>query len=779
MNYIWIISLMNKINTTDLIKLQIFVSLLINYFLRILDVSKIFCLTTLSIILMIHFNFWPETNLFRLILIMMWISINSFFFFKELEINSNKKTLTFPSLVKVLEKKLDLENNELNMIEDKFLSGREALWKLAFKTNLNRVIKNYKFKIQYFFLFEKKIPIYYLATLIGWACISFFLFYNNSYKNILNSITPEIKTNIINEPSINIWIYPPKDSKKELMYFEKNQMKYSTTKETYFVESKSKILINFYNVDLDKLNITFNKKKINKSKLEKIDFKTINYEEFLSNGTYSIILNNKVFHEFSIILDQNPQINFVSLPEISKQSIFSFSYNLLDENNKKSWLEINTSSSPDNDNIDFNKFDRIYSKPTHFITLNNRSNNKEKKNVLQFSKDLSYLPIFGNNVDLRLKSFDKNDQHGSSEVVNLFVPKLNFIDPFANELIKIRDKLFFTEEIIKAINDLESLKNFDNYKLINKRIIGLVGLLKKDMEYGVRLESALREIWRLAIFIENNSVQTVLKKIRNLKGELEILLKKDSSEKEISQKINELELLIRKYNSITKTYKNQNKNEELNELDNDYENLNQTKNTVKKRAEDLITQIERLLKKDKKSELLAKKVISNLKKTYKLQKDLTDKSHKKSQSLKKINDLKFEQDKIINLYVSSKDDLLKLLPGELGLINNALSHMKKSNEWISKENINKSIASQVNSLKNIKEIYRKLRENSAKNSEEKSEVKNKSKKRSFEDSNEIEIPLIFETNNFNKIIDKIRKMSGEEGRNDNEKNYLKSLLPNF
>ena len=64
-----------------------------------------------------------------------------------------------------------------------------------------------------------------------------------------------------------------------------------------------------------------------------------------------------------------------------------------------------TSSSPDNDNIDFNKFDRIYSKPTHFITLNNRSNNKEKKNVLQFSKDLSYLPIFGNNIIQRYTKF--------------------------------------------------------------------------------------------------------------------------------------------------------------------------------------------------------------------------------------------------------------------------------------------------------------------------------------------------------------------------------------
>ena len=57
--------------------------------------------------------------------------------------------------------------------------------------------------------------------------------------------------------------------------------------------------------------------------------------------------------------------------------------------------------------------------------------------------------------------------------------------------------------------------------------------------------------------------------------------------------------------------------------------------------------------------------------------------------------------------------------------------------------------------------------------------RDKTEKRGTGNTNGIEIPLIFETNNFNKIIEKIRSMSGEENRDIKEKNYLKSLLPDF
>ena len=46
-------------------------------------------------------------------------------------------------------------------------------------------------------------------------------------------------------------------------------------------------------------------------------------------------------------------------------------------------------------------------------------------------------------------------------------------------------------------------------------------------------------------------------------------------------------------------------------------------------------------------------------------------------------------------------------------------------------------------------------------------------------SNEFDTPIIFEKNDFDEIIKKIRNMANDQNRQDKEKKYLKSLLPKF
>ena len=45
--------------------------------------------------------------------------------------------------------------------------------------------------------------------------------------------------------------------------------------------------------------------------------------------------------------------------------------------------------------------------------------------------------------------------------------------------------------------------------------------------------------------------------------------------------------------------------------------------------------------------------------------------------------------------------------------------------------------------------------------------------------NEFDVPIIFEENQYNKLIEKIRRMTNEDTRVEKEKKYLKRLLPDF
>ena len=50
---------------------------------------------------------------------------------------------------------------------------------------------------------------------------------------------------------------------------------------------------------------------------------------------------------------------------------------------------------------------------------------------------------------------------------------------------------------------------------------------------------------------------------------------------------------------------------------------------------------------------------------------------------------------------------------------------------------------------------------------------------STDSKTEFDTPIIFEKNDFDKIIKKIREMANEKNRKIREKEYLKNLLPKF
>ena len=87
-------------------------------------------------------------------------------------------------------------------------------------------------------------------------------------------------------------------------------------------------------------------------------------------------------------------------------------------------------------------------------------------------------------------------------------------------------------------------------------------------------------------------------------------------------------------------------------------------------------------------------------------------------------------------------------------------------------------------LLTLKTIYKKILSKSptkGKKEPEKDKQMNRNKGRNeLENSTKkFDTPIIFESNNFDEIIKKIRNMANDQNRQAREKKYLKSLLPKF
>ena len=773
---------MIKYEKLYLITIQIWTSLIFNYFVRIVQDLKIVIFSFVIITSLIYLDFWPNERHLRIYFIFFFMTLNTYYFFKILNINNKRKWPTIYNIIKVFQRKLNLKNNELRTLNDRLIIKRASysidLWEESVIKSKSTIEENYKFKFKYFLLSEKSLSFFTSLSLVSLIFLGFLTLKTDVYEKLIDSISFQPASNEIIYPGLNIWVYPPEGSQKKIIFLKKNEKKVDERKRI-FVENNSKILINFFNVSLNDINIKLNRKKINNNKnTEEIDFKTIKYEEELKEGEYSIFINNKVFYNMSVILDKKPKISYISFPKILEKFILNFSYKIVDENTKKSWLEI---SSPDmkNKKINLKKIDKIFSKPSHLVSLR-KDNKKVDENSIIYNEDISHLPIFGRNLDFTLNIIDDNNQIGKSRTLNFFIPKIIFYDPLANQLIKIRDELFFSEDISKIRKKLKNLDDLKKSRVISSKIKSLNNLLLNiDIGEEILIEKSLLELWRLSFFVENNSVDALVKKIQVFKEDLNILVAEKNNEEKIKEKMNQLELLIRKYLSITNA-EEKIRNEFEDNIPIDSEAKNENKKTILKKAEDLISRIDNILNRNKESDELVEKIISNIQKVYKLQKNLLNKSYNYNDESSNKDELLFDQNEILEIFNISKEEILKLLPNENKIIGEVFSNIEDSLSMINKNEIKKAIETQVKTLGGIKKIYEVIRDKSVTNEEKKkSTAENSFSKGEPNVNNTMNLPLIFESNNLNKIIEKIRKMSGEEDRKPMEKDYLKRLLPDF
>ena len=185
-------------------------------------------------------------------------------------------------------------------------------------------------------------------------------------------------------------------------------------------------------------------------------------------------------------------------------------------------------------------------------------------------------------------------------------------------------------------------------------------------------------------------------------------------------------------------------------------------------------------KRDKVNEFL----LDSIQDAYIKQKGLIEETYNLPNDFQEENlELSNKQKIISEILEESYDDISKVIPDNNELLKELESRLSKSQELLKTNKREDSLNQQIAILSIIKRIYSKIQMKSSKNMS-KTEKKDKKdgkdlKGNSTDSETQFDTPIIFEKNDFDKIIKKIREMANESDRKIREKEYLKNLLPKF
>lgn len=780
---------MSFFNKLLLLEFQIWISFVWQYIVKIFKNIRYLCLSLILLITLVYLEIFPKTMILKLIFIFIFLGFNTYFFIRSVRDSRSNYSIKMTRVRKLFQNELGLKNHELFSINDTLNNikvqniERQEYWIKFISTIKDRVNKKYSFKLRYFFLNDRILDNYTKISLVGWIILSYLILDHNFYKNFENSISFENQNQILTvDYSMNVLIYPPDKSKNEIIYLDKKYNEDMSEKKTFLLEKNSKVLMNFYNLKRKDIKIKIkNNDKIRFLKnIKIIDSSTLKYEDLIEDGEYIIFLKNKIFQKFTLTIDKKPMINFFEKPKINDEAKLLFNYELIDENNFLTLIELSKTSKNLVGEKEINKdlYNKTNTKTANYIILSDKINEQES-NRYSFEKDIRYLPTSGGDIYLRLISFDKNKQFGTTKVNKIYLPKKIFLNDVAKEIIKIRESIFNGLKIKKIIKKLEK-ENILNHSLEVRQIItSLIYYAKRnEISYNEKQEVIVNGLWKVANLIEVNSIDKILENIENLKSEIQDLLDLGIEGDKLLEKLNQLEKLINKYESLKKE-KTQPYDDLLEEesekkekgSDNKILNLND-------RAKNLLKKVENLL--NKKDSKINNNILKKIQDLYLKQEKLIDNTYsKKTLSNEQRKNLFLKQEQVFDSFTALGKDLVEILSSERIFIKKIEESFIQILEIFDKEDRNDLLEKEIDILNNLKELYNKIKKKSDTNKINEEGKNNKSNQRNFSDENNFDTPIIFESNSFKKIIEIIRKMTNEENRQKKEKEYLKRLLPNF
>ncbi len=775
---------MFKIDKIILIELHIVISLIFRVILRIFEYSKFLSFSLFITTVLVLNDLWPKNESFKLLFLVLFTVFNLIFFVICLNNLEKDDFINLKKIRLLFQKKLKLTNYELFSVKDTKdiyeKNNKSELWFAFIESVKNKIREKYTFKIKYFFLIGRNIDNLTKLSVIIWLSISYLFISNSYYKDFVNSfsIVKNVNPDYV-DIGMNIWIIP-RDKNRQDQIFVGNLISENKEIKSFLVQDGSKLLINFYNVKKKNIKVSIRNKdkSVLSQKFSLRESDLLEYNEEIQSGEYNIYYKKKIIKKFIILKDKQPKVNFIKAPKVSNNNI-KFMYSLKDENNLFVWLEIFNSKLKTSEKlkIDKRELNKTLSKPKNYILLMKNQNSTKKQPELIFEKNLSYLPLAGKKVSMRLGGKDQNNQFGFSKTYSLTLPKKIFNDRLAKKLIKIREDLINGQDF-SLISEKLSTKDFTKSSAKVKQMIEDIFFYyeKNNSDVQTKREVLVNEFWKIAIILEMENLENLKKKISDLREEIKKLINTNFSEEILNSKLTQLENLLEKYRKRVESDNVDEFGIEDKDLKKKESKDQQSASTLEK-AKRLLDEVDTLINKNLSKENKSKTLLK-LQKIYKHQKELIDQSFslKDKMTEDSRNYIYKKQEDIFNSFKVISKDIEKFISSEKDIIQNIRDDFN-----ISLDSLNPIqdgfIKNQIRLLQQLKELFLRLTEN-AKSKQKEDEKLNNGQKKNMNNT-AFDVPIIFEENQHNKLIERIRRMTNEDKRIEKEKKYLKRLLPDF
>ncbi len=764
---------MFEVEKLSIIKLQIISSFIWNIFIFFFNKNSPIIFSIITILILLNFGLWPSKFVYQFSLVLIYVLINCYF----MSLTYRNRSVTMFLLRKELEKKINLKNNEIISFFDE-LSYKDnenevkTLW-VDFKERIKEnILKNYHFRFSYFLITINRLKPFSLLNIF----LLFFILFNYklfSLASINKSIFGKNTIENIGIFSTNVWIYPPNEQKKDILFFENFSDTNENIERKLLLIKGSKILVNVYSLFEKDVILKFTQNGISKNIKPISSYeKTITYEEILDEGHYEILIKGKTFQKISIKFDREPLIKFEKYPKILNDTFLEFSLNILDENNNTTLLNIREVSNLKKlgsfEKNTFENIKRISKQDGYNIRLIPKKT-KNGKLFYEFYRNLDFLPFSGE-VNLTIKSTDKNNNFSSSEIIPIEISSRVFYNKLANQIINARQTFYKDENLRQLIKKLKNFKNNleNEYFFIYERLTNLISYLQqKQINLDQKIQKAYIETWNIAVKLEEINLDFLANEIAQTKKKLEELIQSEADEKQIEKLLNKLEELIEKYERYSGT-----KSE-----DQKYSNFmeqNEKSKSIKERTQEILDKIDQLIGENRQSNIETKEVLNKLESIVKHQKKLIEETFVYINNDTGQYMQSSRQKKIYEEFIKIKTKLIKYLHDRGKILESINESFIESERKLSQLKQEESIVHQRNILKDIEEIIRNIKENSRQiNDKRKSDLQESNEEMQFN------IPIIFETSSFDSIIAEIKRLANENTDNDREKEYLRKLLPKF
>jgi len=560
-----------------------------------------------------------------------------YLFFLMLLIRQIIKKFKYSNRAKIvfwLEKKNYEAINPLSALNDKPVNKNynQAIWILHKKSTLQN-LKNIKFYFPHL-NFNSTDPLKTRFIVLVFFFLSMFWGIQNEKinKNIVGFFNYNSYAISNDYFFVQAWLKPPEYTNLELTNYKvSDKNNNEVNKEIVPINSELNIIIKSNNKNF---SILINDKEIPVVRKEKNNYH-INYN--IKDNQNIIIKKSKDYYKkwsFKVLPDKPPIIEFLSKPIIVNQTAITFLAKASDDYGIK-LLRANISRP-----LEYGHFKEEYL--SYNLKLDTEVSGTNKSIESYFYERLSHMIWAGSESVLTLMASDSSGQI-IKKLENIIIPKKEFRDALANEIINIRADIAKKKVTLEAAKEkLSLIRNKNEYLqkdfYAKKILLEVFDNMNQKENFSISNKLFIK-MYELAKIIEEGKTYLAKKNLEQIEQNLFDSIKEKQSDK-ISTNINKLKESIESLfkldeeNSKSKTEFNKKVNNslrnEINKLTQQIEDL--LKTGSKKKANEKIRKLQQLTER-----------IKNPNRN----KDAMQKAQKREEFINKLSELLNEQEKVM------------------------------------------------------------------------------------------------------------------------------------